>query len=122
MSAIGVLIVLVSAYSLCGCGKKFNLKKEIIGTWTSQSGLEKLVISKDFLIYTCESYSIKDSCKYVIKPYDSGEKGFFLYPTKDNETGILGAFEQIEYRGISLFGSILIHDVGVNTTEFRKEW
>ena len=122
MSAIGVVLVLASAYSLCGCGRKFDLEQEIIGTWTTESGIEKLVISKGSLIYTCESYNIKDTCNYVIKHSDFEKKEFVLYPTEDNKIGILGAFEKIEYRGGSLFGSILIHDMGVNTTEFRKEW
>lgn len=120
--AIGVMLLLVLGYIFCGCGRKSSLQQEILGTWTTESGIEKLIISKDFLIYTAESYHIKDTCKYVIKRFDDKEKVFFLYPTKDNEIGILGAFEKIEYRGRSLFGSILIHDMGVNITEFRKEW
>lgn len=122
MSAVGTLLVLVAGTSLCGCGRKYNLEHEILGTWTTEDGIEKLVISKRFLIYTCQSYNIEDTCKYVTKRFDFEEKGFFLYPTKDNEIGILGAFEQIEYRDHSLFGSILIHDMGVNITEFRKKW
>lgn len=74
MLTIGVLLVLVSAHSLCGCGRKFNMIKEIIGTWTTEGGIEKLLISRGSLNYTCESYDIEGTCKYVIKHLNFKEK------------------------------------------------
>ena len=99
-----------------------DIKQQIIGTWTTEDGTEKLIISNKSLIYIDKSVDIKDTCTYVMKQFDDEEIEFILYPTKDNKKGILGAFEEIKYSDEQLVGSILIHDIGVHTTEFRKDW
>ena len=101
---------------------KSETTHQVIGTWTTEDGTEKLIISKGSLIYIDESIGIEDTCTYVMENFGDQEDIFVLYPTKDNEVGILGVFEEIKYRDGSLFGSILVDDVGVHTTEFRKEW
>ena len=99
-----------------------DIKQQIIGTWTTEDGTEKLIISNKSLIYIDKSVDIKDTCTYITEQFGNEEKVFVLKPTKDNEMGILGAFEEIKYIEGIIVGSILIHDVGVHTTEFRKDW
>ena len=95
---------------------------QVIGTWKTEDGTEKLIISKGSLIYIDQSIGIEDTCTYVLEQFSDEEDVFVLNPTKENEKGILGAFEEIKYRDGTLVGSILVDDVGVHTTEFRKKW
>ena len=132
LPAIVVLILLVIMYFLIqaiyGDGqKKPGWEQDIIGTWITEDGTEKLVISKRSLIYTDEPLGIEKTCDYVTNYHetDNEENNFFyvtLNPPNDNETGMIGMFEKIEYRGRSMFGGIMISDVGYHETEFRKEW
>jgi len=102
--------------------KKPILKQEIIGTWTTEDGMDKLVIRKYYLVYRSDDFDIKEIQAYVTKGFDFEDESFFLYPTKLNKIGIIGAFEKIEYRDGSLFGGIGISDGDYAEWEFRKEW
>lgn len=132
LPAIVVLILLVVMYFLIqaiyGDGqKKPDWEQDIIGTWTTEDGTEKLVISKHSLVYTDEPLDITKTCTYITKYHetDNEENNFFYVTLKseiDNESGMIGMFEQIEYRGRSMFGGVMISDVGYHETEFRKNW
>lgn len=98
------------------------LKQEIIGTWTTEDGIDKLVIRKHHLIYINDDLEIEETYAYITKDSDFKDESFFLYPTEFNKTGVIGAFEKIEYRDGSLFGGILIHDDDYVEWEFRKKW
>lgn len=121
-----ILIVLLASYILVkvfyGERKKEITNPKLIGTWTTEDGTEKLVISQNSLIYIHEQSGIVNTCNYVTEQYDVEVDEFVLLPSKDNEILILGAFEKIEYSDGRLVGSILIHDEGVIATEFRREW
>ena len=129
---VGILLLLAIMYTLIqaiyGNGeKKPNWKQDIIGTWTTEDGTEKLIISKHSLVYSDEPLDIKKSCTYVTKYHETDRKedNFFyvtLKPEKNDESGMIGMFEKIEYRGRSMFGGVMISDVGYHETEFRKEW
>ena len=101
---------------------KTNPDQKMIGTWTTENGDEKLIISKRSLVYTSDTLKKMRTYKYVTKYFEGQADEFALYPTKDNKMQILGAFQKIRYRDGSLIGSILVHDSGVIETEFRKEW
>ena len=116
-----VLLGLVAGYGKpCG-GKNSFLKQNIIGTWTTENGAIKLVINRFYLTLTYGEIDLKETHTYVTKFYSKDEI-FLLEPTRFNKNGILGMYEKIEYRHGSLFGGILISDVGYDETEFRKEW
>jgi hypothetical protein len=102
--------------------KRTGLKQEIIGTWTTEDGIDKLEIRKHHLVYISDNLPINKTQAYVTKDFDFENESFFLYPTKFNKIGIIGVFERIEYRDGSLFGGILIHDVDYVEWEFRKKW
>lgn len=107
--------------------QKPNWEQDIIGTWTTEDGKEKLVISNRSVVYTDEPLNIQRACNYVANYHESDrEKENFFYvtlnPPQDSETQLIGMFEKIEYRGSSMFGVIMIHDLGYHKTEFRKEW
>ena len=132
LPAVGILILLVVMYFLIqaiyGNGqKKPNWEQDIIGTWTTEDGTEKLIISKRSLVYTDEPLNIEKTCTYVTKYHETdNEKNSFFYVTlksdKNDDSGMIGMFEKIEYRGRRMFGGIMISDVGYHETEFRKEW
>ncbi|NLA71345.1 MAG: hypothetical protein GX850_02785 [Clostridiaceae bacterium] len=57
----------------------------------------------------------------MTKHYDFEDKTFYLKPSKLNRIRLLEPYDQIEYRSGSLFGSLLIHDLGVKTWELPRE-
>lgn len=132
LPAVGVLLILIIMYNLIqaiygSSQDKPGWEKDIIGTWTTEDGTEKLVISKRSLVYTDTPLGIEKSCNYIAKYHetDREEENFFyitLKSDKNDENGMIGMFEKIEYRGRSMFGGIMISDVGYHETEFRKEW
>lgn len=113
-----LLIVLIVGY----VGIKYSLKKDAMGTWTTQDGSEKLLINNFYLVYIDESSDVKETHLYLVKDFNSEYHEFYLYPSIFNKIGILGMYEKIQYRNGSLFGGILISDDGYYETEFRKEW
>lgn len=126
-----LVTIIIVPVSVVGCSHiqvqggdrmRLNLEREIMGTWTTEDEREKLVIGKETLHYTDESIGIEETHTYLTEDFDLEYNRLFLKPTKDNETGLFSVFEKIEYRDGSLFGGILISDVGYNETEFRKEW
>lgn len=117
-----VLLLLVVVYRMYFYSSNSDFEREVIGTWTTEDGKEKLIIKKGSLTYSDEDYGTDDPCKYVIKHFNYDKDLCFLYPTKNNEMRLLGMFEKIESRNQILTGSILIHDEGVYKREFRKDW
>ena len=132
LPAVGILLLLVIMYILIqsiygNSQKEPKWKQDILGTWTTEDGTEKLVISKLFLVYTDEPLNIHKTCTYVAKYHETdNEKNNFFYITlksdKNDDSGMIGMFEKIEYRGRSMFGGVMISDVGYHETEFRKNW
>lgn len=116
-----VLLGVVAGYGKFGGGKNSFMRQNVIGTWTTENGAIKLVINRFYLTLTYDEINLKETHRYVTKFYSKDEI-FFLEPTRFNKIGILGMYEKIEYRNGSLFGGILISDVGYDETEFRKEW
>jgi hypothetical protein len=103
---------------------KYKYQQDIIGFWTNEQGTQKLEISGSFLVYSNGPLDLEETYKYKAKFYHfpGEDPEFYLYPKKNNEDGLLGAFDQIELRGNKLVGSLLIQDLSVNFTEFRKDW
>ena len=132
LPAVGILLLLVIMYILIqsiygNSQKEPKWKQDILGTWTTEDGTEKLVISKRSLVYTDEPLNIHKTCTYVTNYHetDNEENNFFyvtLKPEKEDESRMIGMFEKIEYRGHSMFGGVMISDVGYHETEFRKGW
>ena len=86
LAAIVVLLVLVAGYRLVqiyGSSKKLDLKQEILGTWTTSDGIQKLVIKKKSLIHTDQSIGIKDTCTYIIEHVNLEYGKVYLKPTED---------------------------------------
>lgn len=121
LAAVVVLLGLVAGYGKFGGGKNSFMRENIIGTWTTEDGAIKMVIKRFYLTLTCDEINLNETHRYVTKFYSKDEI-FFLEPTRFNKIGIFGMYEKIEYRDGSLFGGILISDVGYDETEFRKEW
>ena len=121
-SAAAVLLALVAIYRIFIYSPKSGCNQELIGTWTTEDGTEKIIISKNTLIYDSKSSGRDDACPYVIENSDYEKGTCTLYPSKKSEMQILGMFEKIEYRDHMLVGSILVSDVGIYTREFRKSW
>ncbi len=132
LPVIGILLLLVIMYILIqaiygNVEKKPNWEQDILGTWTTEDGTEKLVISKRSVVYTDTPLSIEKTCNYIAKYHetDREEENFFyitLKSDKNDDNGMIGMFEKIEYRGRSMFGVVIITDVGYHETEFRKNW
>ena len=110
-----VLLLLVAGFFL-------YVKRDIIGTWTTEEGTERLVIRHCFLTHTDKYIETKETRFYVMRNFNFEDDDFFLKPTILNRSGLLGMYEKIEYSGGRLFGSILVSDLGVMKTEFRKKW
>ena len=86
LAAIVVLLILVAGYRLVqiyGSSKKLDLKQEILGTWTTSDGIQKLVIKKKSLIHTDQSIGIKDTCTYIIEHVNLEYGKVYLKPTED---------------------------------------
>ena len=104
---------------------KVNRKKDVLGTWTTEDGNETLIIKRKSVTYISKSINIKEVCKYRTSyTVLSNDElvSIKLKPLESSDYQILGAFQEIEYRDKSLFGSILISDYGYVVTEFRKTW
>ena len=95
--------------------------KKVIGTWTSENGSRKLIITKDYMEHSFENLD-SERCTYVAENLDFEKDKLFLYPTKENKTSSLDAFARFAYHDGSLFGSIMILDMGESEVEFRKDW
>lgn len=121
------LIVVVSAagYVFYSQGVDSNYNKYILGAWTTEDGKEKMEIKKASLVYSSESYGIEAAKSYVVTEFNFQKDVLYyalLKPSENNESRLLGSYEEICYRDGSLFGGIMVYDLDFLETEFRRKW
>lgn len=120
-----IVVGLAVGYMFYSQGAHSNCNKYILGTWTTESGDEKFEIKNGSVIYSSESYGVEAPKSYVVTEFYFKEEvlDYAVWkPAKENESGLLGLYEEIRYRDGSLFGGIMVHDMGFLETEFRKNW
>lgn len=99
-------------------------KQDILGTWVTENGAEKLLIGKKSLVYIAEDLDPEYVENYIIEDVSYNNESSYqtLKPAKDNESKTLGLFEEIKHINGSLIGCLMIHDLEYRQTEFRRHW